>query len=79
MVARIKGDQEDRHRALIMLLKQIKKLSSQDAVLARAHGGIVQGNCRRVKTIEENLPGFGSIISGTVVGELGDPGFSNTT
>ena len=42
VVARIKETREDRHRALIMLLKQIKKLSSQ-MLYWRAHGGIVQG------------------------------------
>jgi transposase len=72
VVARIKETKGDRHRALTMLLKQIKKLSSQ-MLYWRARIVELSKELPAVKTIEENLPGFGSIVAGTVVGELGDP------
>lgn len=68
-VAAIPGE---RLRAVRMLMKQVKKLTAQ---LKYWHARIttLAQALPQVKTIIDNLPGFGIVLAGTVVAELGDP------
>jgi len=68
----IKSIKGERQRALQMLLKQIKKLSSQMQYW-RKRVEELSRKLPAVETISENMPGFGPVLSGTVVGELGEP------
>jgi transposase len=64
--------QGERKNALKMLLKQIKKLSSQMQYW-RARVVQLSSKFPEVSTIKEHMPGFAEVLSATVVGELGSP------
>lgn len=69
MIAQTRGEAQ---RALKMLFKQIKKLTGMvKSWLARVEE--LSKSLPEVKMMKDNLPGFGVVISGTVVGELGEP------
>jgi len=68
-IALVKGE---RKKALQMLLKQIKKLSSQMQYW-RERVVEISSQFPEVQTIKENMPGFAEILSATVIGELGQP------
>jgi transposase len=58
--------------ALKMLMKEIKVLSATIKVWRERIAEVAQ-SLPQVKTMMDELPGFGLIISGSVTGELGDP------
>jgi transposase len=62
----------ERQRALRMLMKQIKKLAAQ-VKHWRGRMEALSAALPQVKTMIDNLPGFGLIIAGTATAELGPP------
>lgn len=69
LVAKMKGQ---RARALQDLLRQIRRTGKQ-VIQWRASVNALAARLPEVKTISQEMPGFGPIISSTVVAELGLP------
>ena len=69
VLAELKGE---RRLALKLLMKEIKALGAVMKVW-RERMAEVSKSIPQVKTIMDEMPGFGLTISGSVTGELGDP------
>lgn len=69
LVSKMKGQ---RARALQELLRQIRRTGKQ-IIQWRASMSALAAKLPEVKTISQEMPGFGPIISSTVVAELGMP------
>jgi transposase len=69
LIERMKGE---RAEALDTLLRQIKRLGRQ-VLHWRARVDALAANLPAVKIISQQMPGFGPVISSTVIAELGSP------